>query len=453
MVRRLVLAMLISLITASMTSTVIGYTTPPYSIDFDLRDMIGFSDNTISAEDIVAYIQKSYPNSPLLNKMDIGNCFINAGQNNNVNPAFLVATAELEGRFGTAGWAISNLECHNTLGYDITDTGPGSYSCAESWCAMIQRVASVIAHGSNYYTQGRYTIRDIRQKYATSDKYEPVSATTIADLMNELYSFSQTHDNVIESYSGTAASDVLDPSLVTWISPNAGQPTQVTLTLYVHEGSASGPIIPGAQVRVDDSNMSYQPRPTNSQGYFEMMGDPGIWHFEAFAGGYETNSWDQEITEDGTRHTFLTKLFSSSTQSSESSVVGKWRFNNPNCIYGDSGHECASPYIITFKEDGTWINDEGDTGNWLQNGNTVRFLSNDVYYEEGESVRHCYPYAYEGIIYSNTMNGGFLSSGSCDQPASLADTTLISDCPENIWNAERVGTEDLSAGMDNTNYI
>ena len=199
------LPILICLISASLASTIsiaVGSTTSPYSVDFDLQNMIGFNDNTISAEDIVAFIQEKYPNSPMLSEADIGNCFINAGQSNNVNPAFLVATAYLEGRFGTAGWAASHSECHNTLGYDIADTGAGSYSCADSWCAMIQRLASVIAHGNNYYAQGRYSVSQVRQKYATES-----NEASIADCMNELYSFSINRKSTAPSAAVAGASN------------------------------------------------------------------------------------------------------------------------------------------------------------------------------------------------------------------------------------------------------
>jgi cell wall-associated NlpC family hydrolase len=168
-------------------STAIGSSMSPYSVDFDLRNMSGFNDNKISAEDIVAFIQEKYPKSPMLSEENIGACFISAGENNSVNPAFLVSTACLEGGFGTLGWAASHPECHNTFGYGIPSgtTQPDDYNCMDSWCAIVQRVASVIAHGTNYYSQGRYTVRAVREKYAASP-----NAESIASLMNELYVFS-----------------------------------------------------------------------------------------------------------------------------------------------------------------------------------------------------------------------------------------------------------------------
>ena len=85
------LAISIFLITASIASIAFGSETP-YSIDFDLRNMDGFNDNVISASNIEAFIEEKMPDSPMLVESDIGNCFINAGLKNSVNPAFLVST-------------------------------------------------------------------------------------------------------------------------------------------------------------------------------------------------------------------------------------------------------------------------------------------------------------------------------------------------------------------------
>jgi hypothetical protein len=284
----------ISILMILAVSTMLVTAEPPYSVDFDLRNIVGFNDNVINADDILAYIQEKYPTSPLLEEDGIGECFITAGQRNNVNPAFLVATAELEGRFGTAGWAANNLNCHNTMGYDIQDQGPGQWSCIDSWCAMIQRVASAIAIGSNYYTQNRFTVSQVREKYATSP-----NSKAIVQFMNDLYIFSQ---NRKAKSLNVPAVDALSIGL-----PDGSKPSQVTLTLYVRDGSASGPIIQGAWVVGSDGSGNSFQQTTNSFGYVTLSGDPGRWSFKASADGYETNSWDQEIIDSGTKHAFLQK--------------------------------------------------------------------------------------------------------------------------------------------------
>jgi len=82
---------------------------------------------------------------------------------------------------------------------------------------------------------------------------------------------------------------------------------KVTLTLYVHEGSASGPIIVGAQVTGQDGAGNSFSQTTNSNGYVTINGVPGTWSFTASKTGYNTNSWSQDITSTCTKHAYLVK--------------------------------------------------------------------------------------------------------------------------------------------------
>jgi len=85
------------------------------------------------------------------------------------------------------------------------------------------------------------------------------------------------------------------------------QVTNVTLTLYVHENSASGPIIVGAQVTGQDGAGNSFSQTTNSNGYVAITGVPGTWSFTASKSGYDTNSWSQSITTTGEKHAYLVK--------------------------------------------------------------------------------------------------------------------------------------------------
>jgi uncharacterized repeat protein (TIGR01451 family) len=161
----------------------------PYYIDFDVRNMRGF-ENAITEEEIEEiadkvkdYIQTKQPQSPMLDEDDIGERFVRAGQDNNVNPAFLVATAEHESQFGTQGWALTNPEAHNAFGYGVPSgtTAPDEINSAGSWGDMVKRVAWSIAHGEHYYTQHRYTVDQIRKEYAKDPKSQ-----SIANYMNAL---------------------------------------------------------------------------------------------------------------------------------------------------------------------------------------------------------------------------------------------------------------------------
>ena len=162
----------------------------PYSTNFDVRNMVGFNDGTITANDVLAYIQSRNPSSPMIYESNIGQSFINYGISNNVNPAFLIATAKLEGQFGTSGWAIAYPQCHNTFGYGVPSgsTLPNyNTNCANSYADMIYRVDYNIAYGPHYYKSGKYTVDQIRTVYAGQP-----NSQSIANLMNDLYTFAQS---------------------------------------------------------------------------------------------------------------------------------------------------------------------------------------------------------------------------------------------------------------------
>ena len=89
----------------------------------------------------------------------------------------------------------------------------------------------------------------------------------------------------------------------------------VTLTLYVHDGSADGPVISDALVEGQDGSGNTFQQTTDSSGYVTIEGDSGTWSFSVSADGYETNNWDQEITETETdsKDVFLQKVLEIAT--------------------------------------------------------------------------------------------------------------------------------------------
>jgi parallel beta-helix repeat protein len=84
-------------------------------------------------------------------------------------------------------------------------------------------------------------------------------------------------------------------------------PANVALTLYVHEGSASGPVLSGVRVTGQDGAGNSFDKTTGSSGYVTITEMPGSWQFTASKTGYQANSWAQSITTTCTRHAFLIK--------------------------------------------------------------------------------------------------------------------------------------------------
>lgn len=81
--------------------------------------------------------------------------------------------------------------------------------------------------------------------------------------------------------------------------------SNVTLTLYVHRDSASGPVITGAQVSGQDGTGNSFSETTNSSGCATVIGAAGNWSFTASRAGYDTHFWSQSITANDTKHAFL----------------------------------------------------------------------------------------------------------------------------------------------------
>ena len=95
---------------------------------------------------------------------------------------------------------------------------------------------------------------------------------------------------------------------------------QVTLTLYVHDGSADGPVLSGAEVTGQDATGSSFSQTTDANGLVVIMGKPGSWQFTATKTGYAANSWPQEITETCTKHAYILAEEQTTEQASENDI-------------------------------------------------------------------------------------------------------------------------------------
>ena len=98
----------------------------------------------------------------------------------------------------------------------------------------------------------------------------------------------------------------------------------VTLTLNVHSGNASGPLLSGVQVTGQDANGTAFSQTSNASGYVTLTGAPGTWQFTASMAGYQTNTWSEAITATETLNAFLTpnSLVDNAQLISESVPVG-----------------------------------------------------------------------------------------------------------------------------------
>lgn len=260
----------------------------------------------------------------------------------------------------------------------------------------------------------------------------------------------------------------------------SGIKPRFTLTLYVHDGNRDGPVIHGAQVTGHDGSGSSFEQSTDSSGYVTIPGDSGTWSFTASADGYKTNSWDQELTEECTRHAYLQSGedqqeskneppidscwtcdetqkeetqqesidLGAPRQNSDNSVVGKWAFHfirkswtssdervikNSNDEW-DTTVDCSSDGTYTESTSyGTW------PGEWIPVGDTIRFQSSNEFsdYPDGYIFTHKVSEGRDGRIEGNTMSG---KGRRHTQTIAVGDDSYTADIDETYsWSASRVG--------------
>jgi hypothetical protein len=224
----------------------------------------------------------------------------------------------------------------------------------------------------------------------------------------------------------------------------------VNMTLYVHEGSADGPFISDATIEGQDGSGNGFRQNTDSNGYVTLEGDPGTWSFSASADGYDTNSWDQEITETDTKDAYLMKSAAPATQGSESSVVGKWAFHfirtswesSSEKVTRDPGSKDEWDSMIQFHRDGTFIESTSYTtftGEWIQNGDSIRLQDSQEFRDSSgnyASVSEA-SQSRDGIIDENTMSG---SGSVLTHNTVTGDESYSAEISETYsWSASRVG--------------
>jgi hypothetical protein len=81
----------------------------------------------------------------------------------------------------------------------------------------------------------------------------------------------------------------------------------VTLTLYVHDGSVSGPLLSGARVTGQDGAGNSFDKTTSASGYVTITGTPGTWQFRISKSGYKPVEWDLDITTTCERHAYFSE--------------------------------------------------------------------------------------------------------------------------------------------------
>jgi hypothetical protein len=89
-------------------------------------------------------------------------------------------------------------------------------------------------------------------------------------------------------------------------APAPQTPTVPTLKLYVHSGSATGPVLSGVRVAGKDGAGKAFNLTTDTSGCVTIAGAPGTWQLALSMNGYQGLAGTLPITTSGTAHLFLT---------------------------------------------------------------------------------------------------------------------------------------------------
>jgi hypothetical protein len=82
----------------------------------------------------------------------------------------------------------------------------------------------------------------------------------------------------------------------------------VTLTLYVHAGSETGPFLSGVRVTGNDAGGTSFDKTTGTGGYVTITGASGLWHFKIEKLGYKPVEWDLDIATTCERDAFFSEM-------------------------------------------------------------------------------------------------------------------------------------------------
>jgi tetratricopeptide (TPR) repeat protein len=183
----------------------------------------GFTEEGITAKTVEAYIRHVSPKSPMLEenggKPGVGQWFIDAGKERNVNPAILVALAQEESQYGQQGWVTADLKARgsqNPFGYGINDSAYPSLTLKVHLDEKFSPIYQVGADGRKYLVSeeinwqswfadwksavqtttwqisnlksGNFTIEKLGREQAL-ETAEPVNPKKMIEIMNDLYAF------------------------------------------------------------------------------------------------------------------------------------------------------------------------------------------------------------------------------------------------------------------------
>jgi len=183
----------------------------------------------------------------------------------------------------------------------------------------------------------------------------------------------------------------------------------VILTLYVHEDSASGPVLSGAQVTGQDGAGNSFDETSGSTGDVTVTGTPGSWQFTASKSGYKPVEWDQSINSTCERDAYFSEKAHYNSQATVNYAI-----NYAYKACGCGGYYGSSP---PPQGSGTPLGSNGDCAHFVSHCLAAGGLSNKgTAYATG----WCEGGAHDYIINVSKMREWFTNTGIATKVSSVS---------------------------------
>ena len=225
---------------------------------------------------------------------------------------------------------------------------------------------------------------------------------------------------------------------------------QVTLTLYVHSGSASGPLLSGALVTGSDGAGKSFNQTTGSAGYVTITGTSGTWQFTASGTGYSTTSWNESINFTETLNAFLTANPAPTMSLSNPNAGTTWQVGTSQTVgWSVSGDTSQISYFVVRLSTDNGVSYTDISANLSASTRSFNYTPTSG---QATTIAVCWVRAFNSsgtALAGATSSGAFIIAASCSYSLSSYNASANSSSSSSSFNVTSGGGCSWTA---NTSY-
>jgi hypothetical protein len=229
---------------------------------------------------------------------------------------------------------------------------------------------------------------------------------------------------------------------------------QVTLTLYVHSGSASGPLLSGALVTGSDGAGKSFNQTTGSAGYVTITGASGTWQFTASGTGYSTTSWNESITSTETLNAFLTANPAPTMALSNPNAGTTWQVGTSQTVgWSVSGDTSQISYFVVRLSTDNGVSYTDISANLSASTRSFNYTPTSG---QATTIAVCWVRAFNSsgtALAGATSSGAFTIAASCPYSLSSSTANPGSGSGSSSFTVTTGGSCTWSAVSDSTSWL